>query len=276
MRLDRGHLGAEDAQGLETDVPLRAVPGWPTTLASLESLGKPGELSIKLIRAMRAANHRPASQSGVAAFESFAKPLGLKDELWAYPEFWFYGDVLSAVGPEDVVADVGAGNLALAVALSAVVRKVYAIEVNPLVVNSGIERIGRRMPSNLTVINTDAREYPLPTDVTCVVCLAIKTEKWPFPAWHGRRVIRARHGGADFGFLEEIVNFPDGLTRALTPKDGRRTSPAEVQARRYSYEVSRRRGGIMRTVINAAEATEGPEYWRILGVERPQELDRYG
>lgn len=275
MRLDRGHLGAKEADDMVGDVPLRAVPGWATTLESLTALRKPGELSLKLIRALRAANHRPASAFGVSSFEAFAKPLGLGNELWAYPEFWFYGDVLAAVHPNDVVADVGAGNLALAVALSAVVKKVYAIEVNPLVLNSGIDRIGKRMPSNLIPIQVDARDYLLPPDVSCVVCLAFKTEDWPFPTWSGKRVIRARRGADSFGFLEETTVFPAGETRPLTPKDGKRTTLEEVRARRYSYELARRRGGVMRTISNTAEAGESPDYWQTLGLERPEDLKHY-
>jgi hypothetical protein len=77
--------------------------------------------------------------------------------------------VLAAVGPEDVVLEIGAGDLRLARRLAGVARQVIAWELQPeLLVQA---RAVGPLPPNLTAVEADARAEPLPPGVTAAVLL---------------------------------------------------------------------------------------------------------
>jgi hypothetical protein len=106
-------------------------------------------------------------------FARFADRHGLED--W---EGWFspysdavYDAVLSHIAPEDVVLDIGAGDLRLALREADRAQKVYAVEVNPLVVAQALEIIGLDLPRNLHVICSNALDLHVPSDVTVAVLL---------------------------------------------------------------------------------------------------------
>jgi SAM-dependent methyltransferase len=106
-------------------------------------------------------------------FGPFASRHDLKDwEGWFSPySDEMYDDVLSRIAPEDVVLDIGAGDLRLALRMAKRARKVYAVEVNPLVVAQALEIIGLDLPRNLQVICSNALDLRIPKDVTVAVLL---------------------------------------------------------------------------------------------------------
>lgn len=106
-------------------------------------------------------------------FESFATRHGLKDwEGWFRPyDDKTYERVSKSVKEDDVVLDIGAGDLRLALQLAERARKVYAVEVNPKVLGPALETIGWDLPRNLVVICANALDIPFPSDVTVAVLL---------------------------------------------------------------------------------------------------------
>jgi hypothetical protein len=79
-----------------------------------------------------------------------------------------YQFVIDQIDPRDVVLDIGAGDLRLALRLARVARKVYAIESNAQIIAQS-DRL--YWPDNLSVICADALTYPFPNDVTVSVLL---------------------------------------------------------------------------------------------------------
>lgn len=108
--------------------------------------------------------------------DDFARFAGRHDlEDW---ESWFspyddqvYTVVLSHIAPEDVVLDIGAGDLRLALRLAERAQRVYAVEVNPLIVAQALQIIGLELPRNLLVVCGNAMDMQIPTDVTVAVLL---------------------------------------------------------------------------------------------------------
>ena len=102
---------------------------------------------------------------------------------WAPYDEATYAAALAAIGPDDVVLDIGAGDLRLARRMAEVARRVIAWEMQPGLLlthelpheESGIPRcrshVGVRTPHNLTVVCTDARSEPVPPGVTVAVLL---------------------------------------------------------------------------------------------------------
>lgn len=82
-----------------------------------------------------------------------------------------YQAVLERVRPEDVVLEIGAGDFYLALQIAQRASRVYAVEVNPLLVATTLATIGFSLPRNLQVICANARDFPFPTDVTTAVLL---------------------------------------------------------------------------------------------------------
>lgn len=82
-----------------------------------------------------------------------------------------YRAVLEHVAPTDVVMEIGAGDLRLALWLAQQVWQVYAVEVNPLLVAQVLGRIGLSLPRNLAVICANALDFPFPLGVTVGVLL---------------------------------------------------------------------------------------------------------
>lgn len=89
------------------------------------------------------------------------------EAAWAPYDEATYRAVLAAVGPEDVVLEIGAGDLRLARRLAAVARRVIAWEIRPDI----LALAPASLPANLEVVCTDARLAPVPTGVTVAVLL---------------------------------------------------------------------------------------------------------
>lgn len=91
------------------------------------------------------------------------------EALWAPYDDATYGAVLAAVAPDDVVLEIGAGDLRLARRLAERARRVIAWEIQPELVARGLA--AGPLPPNLTAVVTDARLEPVPDGVTVAVLL---------------------------------------------------------------------------------------------------------
>jgi SAM-dependent methyltransferase len=111
-------------------------------------------------------------QSG-ERFASFAQLHNLADwEGWFSPyDDETYNAVLDHVAADDVVLEIGAGDLRLALRIAERARRVHAVEVNPLVVGPALETIGLRLPRNLHVTCANALDVPVPAGVSAAVLL---------------------------------------------------------------------------------------------------------
>jgi hypothetical protein len=81
-----------------------------------------------------------------------------------------YQSVLDRLGPDDVILDIGAGDLRLACRMARIVRKVYAVENNPQVLDRAMA-LHEPLPDNLIPICVDARALDFPPDITAGVLL---------------------------------------------------------------------------------------------------------
>lgn len=106
-------------------------------------------------------------------FATFAARHGLSD--W---EGWFspydddtYASVLQNIEKCDIVLDLGAGDLRLALQVAQRTRRVYAVEINPVVLGAALSEVGFDLPRNLQVICANALDIAMPPDVTVAVLL---------------------------------------------------------------------------------------------------------
>jgi SAM-dependent methyltransferase len=81
-----------------------------------------------------------------------------------------YQAVIERLRPEDVILDIGAGDLRLARQMARIVRKVYAVENNPQVLGQA-KTLSEPLPANLILICADARTLDFPSDVATGVLL---------------------------------------------------------------------------------------------------------
>jgi hypothetical protein len=91
--------------------------------------------------------------------------------MWAPYDEGTYREVLSHLRPEDVILEIGAGDLRLARRMAPVVRHVYAIEIQSTILASVHTEKGDDRPINLTVQCGDARSLPFPRGITSAVLL---------------------------------------------------------------------------------------------------------
>jgi ribosomal RNA adenine dimethylase len=88
------------------------------------------------------------------------------ENCWAPYDETTYGPALSFIGPDDIVVDIGAGDLRFARRAARRARHVFAIERNPALL-SRVPRVTRR----LTVMCADALKAAIPRSVTVAVLL---------------------------------------------------------------------------------------------------------
>lgn len=81
-----------------------------------------------------------------------------------------YQAVLDQLRPDDVILDIGAGDLRLARQMARIVRKVYAVEISPQVLDQA-KALHDPLPANLVPICADARALDFPSDITAGVLL---------------------------------------------------------------------------------------------------------
>jgi SAM-dependent methyltransferase len=81
-----------------------------------------------------------------------------------------YQAVLELLKPEDVVLDIGAGDLRFSRQAALIVEKVYAVEINAQVLDQAGASL-ESLPDPLIPICADARTLDFPTDITVGVLL---------------------------------------------------------------------------------------------------------
>jgi hypothetical protein len=81
-----------------------------------------------------------------------------------------YQAVLDLLTPDDVILDIGAGDLRLSRQMALITQKVYAIENNTFVLKKGLTSRDP-LPPNLIPTRADARTYVFPTDTTVGVLM---------------------------------------------------------------------------------------------------------
>ena len=77
-----------------------------------------------------------------------------------------YQAVLDQLGAQDIILDIGAGDLRLGRQMAKIARKVYAVEINASALSQPDP-----LPANLTVLCADARALDFPADVTTGILL---------------------------------------------------------------------------------------------------------
>jgi len=118
----------------------------------------------------------------------------LGSEYWFCPEDNFYDTILRSVKPNDIIFDIGAGDLRLDLLLSRKVQKIYAVEINPEVIANALKVIGLSLPKNLIVIVGNAFEIPLPSDITLIIALMIHRCHDFTPEMKEKRILYAQQG----------------------------------------------------------------------------------
>ncbi len=91
------------------------------------------------------------------------------ERMWAPYDESTYQSVLEKIYPEDILLDIGAGDLRLARRAAGIARKVYAIEVRGVLIDQSSAR--GPLPENIRVIRGDARSLYFPEEVTCGILL---------------------------------------------------------------------------------------------------------
>jgi SAM-dependent methyltransferase len=87
--------------------------------------------------------------------------------MWAAYDAPTYQLVLNQITSDDIVLEIGAGDLRLSRQIAERAEWVYALEQN----HSLLERSSRQLPANLEIIAGDARDLPFPGNVTTAVLL---------------------------------------------------------------------------------------------------------
>lgn len=91
------------------------------------------------------------------------------EELWAPYDERSYLAVLSLLTPQDIVLEIGGGDLRLAKRMAEIASKVYTIEIQKAVLKKAGS--GASLPKNLDVIHGDACTIPFPPGITAAVLL---------------------------------------------------------------------------------------------------------
>ncbi len=117
------------------------------------------------------ARTQPVSLFAAMASLSPVKPTSDLDweGLWAPYDEGTYTTALDLLKPDDVVLDIGAGDLRFARQAARRVRRVFAIERSREVLSAGASQDGD--PENLTVLCADALTLPYPEGITVAVLL---------------------------------------------------------------------------------------------------------
>ncbi|MBN1149020.1 MAG: class I SAM-dependent methyltransferase [Anaerolineales bacterium] len=92
------------------------------------------------------------------------------ETIWAPYDEATYQAVLEQIEPQDIVLDIGAGDLRLSHRIAAICRRVYAIEIQGPLIEQG-QIWSEPFLENLIVLHGDARHLAFPNDATVGVLL---------------------------------------------------------------------------------------------------------
>ncbi len=109
----------------------------------------------------------PPRSAAAEATTVASAPLDPWEARWAPYDEATYAAVLALLQPADVVLDIGAGDLRLAIRMAAIAREVYAWELQPEL----LARAPRPLAPNLHIAAVDARLVPVPAGITVAVLL---------------------------------------------------------------------------------------------------------
>jgi hypothetical protein len=104
----------------------------------------------------------------MAASPAAVATAGDWERMWAPYDETIYGQVLAWLNPDDVVLDIGAGDLRLARRMARRAKHIYAIELNQELVTMVTSPLAA---NNLTVIWGDAYQVPFPSNISVAVLL---------------------------------------------------------------------------------------------------------
>jgi hypothetical protein len=93
------------------------------------------------------------------------------ERRWAPHDEATYQVILNAIQPDDIVLEIGAGDLRLARRLAALAKEVYAIELQLPLLTPPRPCSSSIIPPNLQVVWGDARTLPFPEGITTGVLL---------------------------------------------------------------------------------------------------------
>jgi len=93
------------------------------------------------------------------------------EAMWAPYDERAYQAVLSQIQSEDIVLDIGAGDLRLTRQIAEISRKVYAIEKQKELVKKARAALAGNLQKKLIIIEADARSLAFPPEVTTAVLL---------------------------------------------------------------------------------------------------------
>lgn len=129
-------------------------------------------------------------------WDAFSNREGLLGcEAYFCPESQYYRSVLDNLRPDDVVFDVGAGDMRLSYLMANRCHHVTAVEVNPSTLGWGLVALGIGKPPNLTPIVGNAFKVAIPERVTLITYLVRHSQHdLPENWWKGRRVIHTIGG----------------------------------------------------------------------------------
>lgn len=93
------------------------------------------------------------------------------ERAWAPYDERTYQAALAFIQPDDVVLDIGAGDLRFALRLAERAVRVYALELQLPLLRRTLASLGGRLPVNLSVVCGDARYISFPPNLTVAVLL---------------------------------------------------------------------------------------------------------
>ncbi len=91
--------------------------------------------------------------------------------MWAPYDQKTYQSVLDLIEADDIVLEIGAGDLRLAVQIAKIARNVTAIEIHRELLAQALSDLSVNIPANLSILFGDARSLQFPQDITIGVLL---------------------------------------------------------------------------------------------------------
>jgi hypothetical protein len=91
--------------------------------------------------------------------------------LWSPYDEVIYHSVLNQITAQDIVLEIGAGDLRLARRAARIARQVVAIEIQEAVIQRAYQGESKPIPENLVVQTGDARNLPFPRGTSVCILL---------------------------------------------------------------------------------------------------------